>query len=130
MLFLGLSEGSHTNVFRRANSQLQNEQVHHSHQLKRSEGLARAPHQGFANTNRAAPTDQEAAFRSVALRDDFPARLRRTDCLPKSLRHVRLGLQEKRILLDYSGELAHALIEQLIQDQLFDPVRTAEPLDG
>ena len=33
MLFLGLSEGSHTNVFRRVNPQLQNEQVRHSHQL-------------------------------------------------------------------------------------------------
>jgi hypothetical protein len=32
-LFVGLSDRSHTNVFRRANPQLQNEQVRHSHQL-------------------------------------------------------------------------------------------------
>ena len=62
---------------------------------RRSEGLARGPHQGFDNTNRAASTDQEAVFRSVVLLNDFSARLRRTDCLPKCLRRrVRVNLQK------------------------------------
>ena len=97
MLFLGLSEGSHTNVFRRADPQLQNEQVRHSHQLtaEGAKDLRGDLIQGFDNTNRAAPTDQEAVFRSVVLLNDFSARLRRTDCLPKCLRRrVRVNLQK------------------------------------
>jgi hypothetical protein len=74
-LFLGLSDGSHTDVFRRANPHLQNEQVRQSHELtaERSMALREELVKDLARLFGRAPSDDEAVFRSVVLLDDFSA---------------------------------------------------------
>lgn len=74
-LFLGLSDGSHTDVFRRANPHLQNEQVRQSHELtpERSKDLREELIKDLATLFGRAPSDEEAVFRSVVLLDDFSA---------------------------------------------------------
>jgi hypothetical protein len=77
-LFLGLSDGSYTNVFRRANPQLQNEQVCHSHQLT-AEGAKDLRGDLIKDLTSliGGTDDQEAVFHSVVLltifRRDFDA---------------------------------------------------------
>ena len=66
-LFLGLSDGARTDVFRRANPQLSNEQVRLSHELsaERIDGLLK-------DLNNGKSADQGAtAFEVVVLMDDF-----------------------------------------------------------
>ncbi len=74
-LFLGLSDGSRTDVFRRANPHLQNDQVRQSHELTtdRSMDLRKELVKDLTRLLGRAPTDEEAAFRSVVLLDDFSA---------------------------------------------------------
>jgi hypothetical protein len=74
-LFLGLSDGSRTDVFRRVNPQLQNEQVRQSHELteERSTDLRQELIKDLTKLFGRAPSDQEAVFRSVVLLDDFSA---------------------------------------------------------
>lgn len=74
-LFLGLSDGSRTDVFRRANPHLQNEQVRQSHELtaERSMDLRQELIKDLRKLFGRAPSDQEAVFRSVVLLDDFSA---------------------------------------------------------
>ena len=74
-LFLGLSDGSHTDVLRRANPHLQNEQVRQSHELSddRIVDLKSDLCQDLATIFGRKPTPQEAVFRSVVLLDDFSA---------------------------------------------------------
>jgi hypothetical protein len=74
-LFLGLSDGSHTDVFRRANPHLQNDQVRQSHELtaERSMDLRKELIKDLTKLFGRAPSDQEAVFRSVVLLDDFSA---------------------------------------------------------
>jgi len=72
-LFLGLSDGSHTDVFRRANPHLQNEQVRQSHELtaERVDDLKQELTKDLAKLYGRAPADDESVFRSVVLLDDF-----------------------------------------------------------
>ncbi len=74
-LFLGLSDGSHTDVFRRANPHLQNEQVRQSHELTkdRATDLRKELVKDLTKLFGRTPTDQESVFRSVVLLDDFSA---------------------------------------------------------
>jgi len=74
-LFLGLSDGSRTDVFRRANVHLQNEQVRQSHELTaaRSMDLRKELIKDLKKLCDRAPHDEEAVFRSVVLLDDFSA---------------------------------------------------------
>jgi hypothetical protein len=74
-LFLGLSDGSHTDVFRRANPHLQNEQVRQSQELteERSIDLRKELTKDLTTLLGRAPSDEEAVFRSVVLLDDFSA---------------------------------------------------------
>jgi hypothetical protein len=74
-LFLGLSDGSHTDVFRRANPHLQNEQVRQSHELtpERSTDLRKELIKDLTKLLGREPRDDEAVFRSVVLLDDFSA---------------------------------------------------------
>jgi hypothetical protein len=74
-LFLGLSDGSRTDVFRRANAHLQNEQVRQSHELtaERSVDLRKELIKDLTKLFGRAPSDQEGIFRSVVLLDDFSA---------------------------------------------------------
>jgi hypothetical protein len=72
-LFLGLSDGSHTDVFRRANPHLQNEQVRQSHELtaERATDLRNELVKDLTKLYGRTPTEQESVFRSVVLLDDF-----------------------------------------------------------
>jgi hypothetical protein len=74
-LFLGLSDGSRTDVFRRANSHLQNEQVRQSHEVtpERSMDLRAELIRDLTKLLGRAPSNEEAVFRSVVLLDDFSA---------------------------------------------------------
>jgi hypothetical protein len=74
-LFLGLSDGSRTDVFRRANPHLHNEQVRQSHELttERSTDLRQELVKDLTKLFGRSPTDQESVFRSVVLLDDFSA---------------------------------------------------------
>jgi hypothetical protein len=72
---LGLSDGSHTDVFRRANPHLQNEQVRQSHELtaERVQDLKNELTKDLTKLYGHAPPDSESVFRSVVLLDDFSA---------------------------------------------------------
>lgn len=79
-LFLGLSDGARTDVFRRANPQLTNEQVRLSHELSREriDGLLKdlktALNEIAGPGAATESTEQtEAAFEVVVLMDDFSA---------------------------------------------------------
>jgi hypothetical protein len=74
-LFLGLSDGSHTDIFRRANPNLQNDQVRQSHELsqERVQDLKAELTKDLAKIYGREPSPQEAVFRSVVLLDDFSA---------------------------------------------------------
>jgi hypothetical protein len=74
-LFLGLSDGSHTDTLRRANPHLGNEQVRQSHELsnERVEDLRTELTKDLAKIYGREPNPQEAVFRSVVLLDDFSA---------------------------------------------------------
>jgi len=74
-LFLGLSDGSRSDIFRRANPHLQNEQVRQSHELtaERSTELRKELIKDLTKLLGRPPSDEEAVFRSVVLLDDFSA---------------------------------------------------------
>ncbi len=74
-LFLGLSDGSHTDILRRANPHLQNEQVRQSHELsdERVQELKAELTKDLAKIYGRDPSPQEAVFRSIVLLDDFSA---------------------------------------------------------
>ena len=74
-LFLGLSDGSHTDILRRANPHLQNEQVRQSHELsdERVQELKAELTNDLTKIYGRDPSPQEAVFRSVVLMDDFSA---------------------------------------------------------
>lgn len=74
-LFLGLSDGSRTDVLRRSNPHLQNEQVRQSHELsgERIDDLKAELTKDLARVYGRNPTTDEAVFRSVVLLDDFSA---------------------------------------------------------
>src|SRR5258708_29596232 len=68
-LFLGLSDGSHTDVFRRANPHLQNEQVFLSHEMKAesAKGLREELVKDFTKLLGLAPNEPEGVFLSLVL---------------------------------------------------------------
>jgi hypothetical protein len=74
-LFLGLSDGSRTDIFRRTNPHLQNEQIRQSHELtaERSAELRKELATDLARLIGRAPSEKETVFRSVVLLDDFSA---------------------------------------------------------
>lgn len=74
-LFLGLSDGSHTDILRRANPHLQNEQVRQSHELsdERVQELKAELIKDLIKIYGRDPSPQESVFRSVVLLDDFSA---------------------------------------------------------
>ena len=74
-LFLGLSDGARTDVFRRAHPEISNEQLWHAYDI--SEDKAASMRTKLRESIRAqlerAPTDAEASFHTVCLLDDFTA---------------------------------------------------------
>ena len=74
-LFLGLSDGSRTDAFRRANPHLRNEQVRQSHELteERVANLRADLEKDLGKLYSRQPTQEETVFQSVVLLDDFSA---------------------------------------------------------
>jgi hypothetical protein len=79
-LFLGLSDGARTDVFRRANPQLSNEQIRLSHEIssERVDGLLKDLRSALREieekaTGKKAADQPDAAFEAVVLMDDFSA---------------------------------------------------------
>ena len=74
-LFLGLSDGARTDVFRRANPDLSHEQVRQSHELaeERAEKLLGKLREGLTTILLRTPNEEEVKFRTIVLLDDFSA---------------------------------------------------------
>ena len=72
-LFLGLSDGARTDVFRRANPQLSHEQVRQSHELsdKRVDKLLQKLLSGLGGITGSSPDQGSCRFNTVVLLDDF-----------------------------------------------------------
>ena len=74
-LFLGLSDGARTDVFRRANNELSHEQVRQSYELAepRVEKLLEKLREDLKGILEHEPTEAEVRFRCIVLLDDFSA---------------------------------------------------------
>lgn len=74
-LYLGLSDGARTDVFRRCNPRLSHEQVRQSHELagERIEKLLGKLRKGLKDILGAEPKDEQCRFRTIVLMDDFSA---------------------------------------------------------
>lgn len=74
-LFLGLSDGARTDVFRRANPRLSHEQVRQTHELPadRVDSLVTELHKDLATLLGEQPAAGESTFNTVVLLDDFSA---------------------------------------------------------
>ncbi len=74
-LYLGLSDGARTDVFRRFNPRLSHEQVRQSHELadERVEKLLGKLRKGLKEIIGAEPADEQCRFRTIVLLDDFSA---------------------------------------------------------
>jgi hypothetical protein len=74
-LYLGLSDGARTDVFRRFNPRLSHEQVRQSHELadERIEKLLGKLRKGLKEIIQADPTEDQCRFRTIVLLDDFSA---------------------------------------------------------
>jgi hypothetical protein len=75
-LFLGLSDGAHTDQFRRANPQdISNEQVFHAYDISdaKAETMIGKLKKDLCAILRREPSDDEARFQYVVLADDFSA---------------------------------------------------------
>ena len=74
-LYLGLSDGARTDVFRRFNPDLSHEQVRQSHEIaeERVDKLIEKLRKGLTGILGAAPSDEQCRFRTVVLLDDFSA---------------------------------------------------------
>lgn len=74
-LFLGLSDGAHTDLFRRTNPEISNEQIWHAYDY--SDAKARSLGEELARDLEKhlgrKPTPEEAKFRLICLLDDFTA---------------------------------------------------------
>jgi hypothetical protein len=74
-LYLGLSDGARTDVFRRFNPRLSHEQVRQSHELadERIEKLLGKLRKGLKDIVQGDPTEDQCRFRTIVLLDDFSA---------------------------------------------------------
>ncbi len=74
-LFLGLSDGAHTDVFRRVNPDISNEQIWHAYDYSESKAasLGKELRKDLTKLLGREPTPEEAKFRLVCLLDDFTA---------------------------------------------------------
>lgn len=74
-LYLGLSDGARTDVFRRFNPDLSHEQVRQSHEIaeERVDKLIDKLRKGLTRILGGAPSDEQCRFRTVVLLDDFSA---------------------------------------------------------
>src|SRR5258708_6210901 len=72
-LFRGLSDGAHTDRFRRANPRISNEQIWHAYDFsaQKAQEFARKLKRDLTKRLGRAPTDSEAKYRAVCLLDDF-----------------------------------------------------------
>ena len=74
-LYLGLSDGARTDIFRRFNPRLSHEQVRQSHELadERIEKLLGKLRKGLKDILQADPEEDQCRFRTIVLLDDFSA---------------------------------------------------------
>jgi hypothetical protein len=74
-LFLGLSDGAHTDVFRRENAEISNEQIWHAYDFSeaKARSLGEELKKDVAKLLEREPRPEEARFRLVCLLDDFMA---------------------------------------------------------
>src|SRR5262249_48622293 len=74
-LYLGLSDGARTDVFRRCNPRLSHEQVRQSHELaeERIEKLLGKLRKGLKEIIKGDPAEEQCRFRTIVLLDDFSA---------------------------------------------------------
>ena len=72
-LFLALSDGAHTDVFRRSNPSLSHEQIWHANDVseKKAAGMAGKLAKGLEDILGRTVTDDEARFQTLCLLDDF-----------------------------------------------------------
>jgi hypothetical protein len=72
-LFLGLSDGAHVDIFRRANPEISNEQILRTHEIspERGSDMIMELKKGLAEILNRAPYSKEARFRMAFLLDDF-----------------------------------------------------------
>ncbi|MEQ1607881.1 MAG: hypothetical protein ABL956_02760 [Hyphomonadaceae bacterium] len=72
-LFLGLSDGARTDMFRRANPDISNEQIWHAYDFseRKAGDLGKELKKDLKEILGRDPTEQEAKFRIVCLLDDF-----------------------------------------------------------
>ncbi len=74
-LYLGLSDGARTDVFRRVNPNLSHEQVRQSHELaeERVDKLLEKLRRGISEILQEQPKEEQCRFRTIVLLDDFSA---------------------------------------------------------
>lgn len=74
-LFLGLSDGAHTDMFRRHNPELSHEQVRQSYELTegRVDNLLESLRKDLTNIIGSPPSDDMVRFRTIVLLDDLSA---------------------------------------------------------
>jgi hypothetical protein len=74
-LFLGLSDGAHTDRFRRANREISNEQIWHAYDFsaEKASDFARKLKKDLTELLGRESTDHETKYRAVCLLDDFTA---------------------------------------------------------
>ncbi len=72
-LFLGLSDGSHTNIFRRSNPELSHEQIWQAYEISsdKAKDMLKDLSKDLAQILKRQPTEDEGRFQMVFLLDDF-----------------------------------------------------------
>lgn len=72
-LFLGLSDGAHTDIFRRSNPEISHEQIYQTYEIskERENDMLEALKEDLTNILNEEPSDEDNRFRIVFLLDDF-----------------------------------------------------------
>jgi hypothetical protein len=74
-LFLGLSDGARTDLFRRSNPEISNEQLWHAYDFsdEKAKSMAKKLRSDLTQTLGREPSEAEACFHTICLLDDFTA---------------------------------------------------------
>lgn len=74
-LFLALSDGARTDIFRRSNPELSHEQIWQAYEMsfEKADEMKNALHEDLSKKLEREPKDEEVRFRTVFLMDDFSA---------------------------------------------------------
>lgn len=93
-LFLGLSDGAHTDIFRRYNPEISNEQIYQTYEIteKKAKDMLKKLNRGLSDLHQKKYSDDENKFRLLFLLDDFSA---------SGISYLRYEEDEK----DYDGKI-------------------------